>query len=806
MTQYNPFPDYPVVRLKDDAESVGAKTIDTDAIATSHKLLEPYIDQWRKKHTDSHVNVEPLIVRVEGDYGTGKTHLLLDAIALVQKDLDDLYPDINIMRVTCSETDPVQWYRSTIGGELARPFLINMVVRLYAEAGKDVAAGAELTKAAVQQLESDYQSIYKLIQASALNISKVDDRFNELITEICKEAGEDLRKVLAGLVWDGTVKLSTRWLAGSQLMQDELNKLRISASLTTETDVINVLTAVAAIHKYLSCPFGLFIDEVEHWARFDLARTSEGNMVWLKELLQNLAAYKSLVFICGRLEAWRSQGDVVERFTSYKSIRLERLKPEKVESIVRTILTAANLTSFIFGEEQAKAVTECTGGIIRRVLSFCRFLFRETDGFSQPLSGEHIRELAEEAGQRISRDEAKLIVHEFLEKEELRVISDDSVGNLQFDLVGYHGNQPRVIVEFMHARTQQHHLDYALRFVERMKEVYSHAPEVFGCFIADGNVEESVQSQKTRDLPFKIFWFDLTERDVLNKIARTLGEYLRGAQSSDGEVARFKGLLNESERVEAQLSEARRSENQELIKQLQLQREAIELQVEQLRSQVREKNTDLEKYLGTLEAQRSTELRALYEQLEKLSERMNTKQEVNVLTTQKDELDVRLHATYTELTRSLPLSNKIRLAFPGQTIGIVGINLVFALSLIFISSYFLEAFFFSDSKAFSFARLVLILMGVIILIVTLLQIWRRLTDLDKYTEFSARVLREIYLRSTSPEDLVRADGILRDILEEKGPRAGKNIAREVLGDVFPKILSHLSYTTHGRKKEEEVSL
>ena len=214
MTQHNPFPDYPVVRLKDDAESVKAKTIDTEAIAASHELLEIYINQWKEKQAGTRTDVEPLIVRVEGDYGTGKTHLLLDAIAKVEKELGNLYPALTIVRVSCAETDPVQWYRSTIGGEMVRPFLIEMVVRLYAEAGKQVAAGAELTKAAVERLESDYKSIYDLTLASFLNVSMVNERFNVLLTEICKEAGEDLRKVLAGLVWDGQRRCpSGGWLA-----------------------------------------------------------------------------------------------------------------------------------------------------------------------------------------------------------------------------------------------------------------------------------------------------------------------------------------------------------------------------------------------------------------------------------------------------------------------------------------------------------------------------------------------------------------------------------------------------------------
>lgn len=798
MTQINPFPDYPVVRLKDDAKSVEGKTIDTDAIAASHELLRIYVAQWKAKHDGGPAEIDPLVIRVEGDYGTGKTHLLLDAIALVQTELGTLYPTVNILRVTCVETGPVEWYRGTIGGEVARPFLIDLVVRLYAEAGKDVAAGAELTNAAVLQIESDYKSVYTLIKASFLNLSKVNDRFNELLIEICREAGEDLRKVLSGLVWDATLKMSTRWLAGVQLTQPELDKLRISASLTTENDVIDVLTAIAAIHRYLNFPFGLVVDEVEHWTRYDLSHASESNMTWLKRLLENLATYQSLVIVCGRLEAWRQQGDVVDRFTSYRSIRLERLKPETVELIVRTLLTAAQVTSFSFGPTEAQAVTECTGGSIRRVLSFCGFLFRKSAGFSQRLNEESIRKLAEEAGQRISIEEAKLVIHEFLEKQDLRVMSDESVDNIRFDMVGYNGNQPRVIVELKHARTQHQHVDYLLRFVEQMKEVYSRTPEAFGCFIVDGNIEESVLSREARDLPFKIFWFDLTERDVLSRIAKELGDYLKRPSKVEVGAGHFRGLLNQSEQVELQLTEARRSDNQALIEELQLQRNAIELQVKDLRAQMLTKNTDFEKYLSSLEAQRSAELRALYEKLEKLGDRMNSKQAVNVITGQGEGFDQRLHATYTELTRPLSFSKKIRLAFRGNIV-VVGLYLILSIVVIFVGPYFSDVLAVSVRGA-TLYRIVFTLGGVVSLVGLLLVIWRKLSELDKYTEFGARVLREVYLKVPNPEELVTADNILRDILEDAGPLYGRDKAREVLSRRFPEILGHLDYRSFDRDR------
>ena len=193
------------------------------------------------------------------------------------------------------------------------------------------------------------------------------------------------------------------------------------------------------------------------------------------------------------------------------------------------------------------------------------------------------------------------------------------------------------------------------------------------------------------------------------------------------------------------------------------------------------------KDLSRLEEQRSNEFRAFYDKFEKLSAQLNSKPEVNVAFAGKDEVDVRLHATYTELTRPLTISKKIRLVFPGPTVGLVGLLFIMSFVLIFIGPYLAEALTaYPEGRVYNIYRLFFILMGVSILVYFLLLVWRRFTEIDRYTDFSARILREIYLRIPHPDALVMADNILRDILEDMGPLRGKEKAREVLSDKIPR--------------------
>jgi len=70
-------------------------------------------------------------------------------------------------------------------------------------------------------------------------------------------------------------------------------------------------------------------------------------------------------------------------------------------------------------------------------------------------------------------------------------------------------------------------------------------------------------------------------------------------------------------------------------------------------------------------------------------------------------------------------------------------------------------------------------------------IWRSVTRVDRYLDYTAGMLREVYLQTGNPMELVKASNILRDSLEEKGPYFGRRLANERLWRELPNIFGYL---------------
>ena len=779
MNILNPFPDYPVTRLKEEPGKIQGITILTQAIVRSRSFVDQYVGQWKK--TDTGQKVEPLIVAVKGDYGTGKTHLLLDAVAQVQQGLSSIYPDIAILRISCHETDPVTWFKTAIGLELKRPFLQNVIVHLYAKAGQMVASESKLTKAAGKKLEEDPWSIHDLIRENLLNETGVDKQFESLLKDVCSDASEEVRKALSGLVWAETSNLSTRWLAGEKLNSLELERLRISENLSIESDTSGVLVALAAIHSYLGFPFIIIIDELEHLTRYDSANESKRNITWLKRLLENLANNQILIFVAGHWSAWEAQSDYLDRYSQLRPIELVKLTDDDVLKIVQA--RVSDLSSEMFGHDQAEAIAEYGEGNIRRILSLCNVLFRESDGFRLSLNGEKIRELAEQIGQRISIDDAMLRVHEILESQGLKVQRGVAIaGGIQFDLIGYQADQPKVIVELKHAVTQRDMHDYARRFREQIVEINKLFPDIIGCFISDGNIDDKLVSLLQSDQILKILWFDLNQRDIISKIATEFETALKGSPKEDIEIAHLQELTVQNEKIIRQIEMAQSSKNLEAAEQFQEQRDVLEKQLAELRNRMYSRNTDLEMQLDKYEQKLSMELEALYSRLEELSQMVKSERDMEIIAPAKEETDTKLHATYSDLTQPPSFIKKIRLT------GLIGLSSILTMFLgiagLLVITTLAEFIYPPVKYMYMIVLYLMIFLGVF-------GIWISLGRIEKFHDYSIRNLREIYIRNVGTQDLLKADNILQNSLEEFGPFRGRWKADEKLAKAFPDIFGHL---------------
>src|SRR5215510_16078473 len=80
----NPFPNYQVISITDSPESAKRHTFETEEIGVARALVSKWIQSFTNPNTTDSRR-RPVMVAVPGDYGTGKTHLLLDTAATLKE-------------------------------------------------------------------------------------------------------------------------------------------------------------------------------------------------------------------------------------------------------------------------------------------------------------------------------------------------------------------------------------------------------------------------------------------------------------------------------------------------------------------------------------------------------------------------------------------------------------------------------------------------------------------------------------------------------------------------------------------------
>jgi hypothetical protein len=142
-----------------------------------------------------------------------------------------------------------------------------------------------------------------------------------------------------------------------------------------------------------------------------------------------------------------------------------------------------------------------------------------------------IAALAERIGQKISVTDATLRIHEILERGGLKVQVPGAVSRINFEIIGYSGGKPKVLVAIKHAETALELAGQAKQFLGRVQRIHASAPDAMGWFVADGNIDTEVLATLANPR-INIFSFDLTQKDVLSQIVATLDQSV--ARSNKG--------------------------------------------------------------------------------------------------------------------------------------------------------------------------------------------------------------------------------------------------------------------------------
>lgn len=767
---FNPFPDYPVVRLREDFAAVRARTVVTPEIEQVRKSVGDYAKQW----TTSTTKPAPVVISVRGDFGSGKTHLLLDGLSELEEQLKDYPPGYTAIRVVSLETEPLSWFRETICPAIPDEAWIRPMERLYAQSGQNVARGVKLTADGEQVLKMDPRAIFRLVRENLLNSSEVQKNCLDTLRDKCGIADENIRIALAGLVWAETAPMSLRWLRAASLTADELSALKISAGVTSEATAADILSALAAVNAYLGSPFALFVDELEHLAQYDASQNGSRSATWLKQLIESLATHAALILVSGHYSAWAGQTDLLLRFPGQKPVELLQMTARDVAKLVSVWVRPSVVT-----EEEASAIVNATDGIRRRVLSLCRILFTETQGFSTGIAPERIRHVADEIAQKLTIPGVLLAVLSILERNGLQTEHPASIQRIRFELAGYRAGAPTVLVDAKHSSTQTEQLQQARFFLEKAAGF----PEVLGLFISDGAINPEIPPLFAKS-GLKRFAYDLNSKDVLRAITADLATMLAKTPMKPAEQ-RIELLSVTKQTLSTEITAAEQAHDIALADRLREQRESVAKEIADIRNVYAEATEDLQKQIIDLERKRTTESLELQKRiLEEITKTMASEREKAVVEPAPAPSNKAL-ATYEDLTLRLANSARYRFGLNASVFLSAGIGLIGVIVGLALPEKVFNYLFYTTVK------LILYIGGVGLIGVAMYFFLRRTAALDEFYDYRTRLLRELFVRREDSADLLTADNLIRTSFEEFGPREGRRRAKIALAQRFPEVYAYL---------------
>lgn len=713
----NPFPDYPVATIDRAGEELEALTVRTQGIVKAESLVDQYLERMVERSRG--VNVA-----VQGEFGTGKTHLLRYAAHRLQSRSNRPRFSPGVLRVATIEATPAQWYTAAIGPQLANLDLERAVRELLALAAQEVARRAPLTSAVVPELESNPDSVLTLVQHELLNRTTVELELIEMLERsIPSGISTNVRSAICALAWGQVAAL--RWLEGEALSEREMLDTGLPESLATDELASDSLVAIASVYAALDRPFLFLIDELEHLIRFDDSANGHGNVTWLKRLLEHLEAHGAMVWIAGRKSAWSDHPDFLDRFSPGATIELQALHGEEVMAIAKIHAGSPGT----FSQESAELVASLCGGNIRRVLTLLHEIHRQSEGFEAPITKALVEDVAAANLQRTGGEQAQDQLAKSFSDLGLRVARQANVKGVAFDLIAYEGDIPVAVVEIKHALFGKKQQEQAQRFIDKVRTVNRISPSCTGVFLSEGPLDTGLLQLDSSAA--KILWLDLTAPDFAERARESL-QPLLSRESSD--------RVNPHQR-EAALS-------------------GLEVDIQSLKDAQAAMYEQLEERLAAV----PSELSGLEFQAAPASATQDARRTV-----------------FEDLTHRPSFYRQLGL-IAGPRVLAISLLMVIGIGALLLASTVAENAAGSGEE-YTFIRVLMFLGGALTIVLSAAIILRQLLFLDRFFTFKRERLRDVYVRDLPIEALVDTNFVIENALSRWGPRHAPAEAVEQLMEV-----------------------
>jgi Cdc6-like AAA superfamily ATPase len=356
--ELNPFSQIAVARVM-ESERPDPVTLDTNAIRTATSILDGYL-----------AGEDGAVVAVLGDYGTGKSHLVMRLLRHVRATAPQ--DSVRYVYIEAPSSGFVEAYRRFIR-ELRLDEVRDRVKRFYAEVVAESLGDSSLTKRLADRLRTGDADPVTVVERFALMENTLMGGLYERLRVVTSDSA--FAVVLMLLLRPGFEKSAWSWLQG-EAPDEILTEYGVQTGIDSDTAALEAMGVVALLHRIGDRRFLLVIDELD---KVLSAATNPDAAVLnafrtLLQVFHQAGAMLVLVGVPDFLEVVPS--DARQRIGT--PIRMPLLDADQTREFIRLSMKQAfgRQTLLPFTEDGVAYLVRLARGVVRQIVRLCFNAYR----------------------------------------------------------------------------------------------------------------------------------------------------------------------------------------------------------------------------------------------------------------------------------------------------------------------------------------------------------------------------------------------------------------------------------------------
>jgi hypothetical protein len=372
----NPFPPSAVAHISDLRPE--ALTIKTKAVEQIDTVLDGYLRAPRSAGSGRSGSVAELadtgrVCVIEGDYGTGKTHLAIEILDRVEAARASERMDIQDFYAVAPGGTFLTLYVDLMSRIIGRHEVLARVREIYADIVADALRDWPLADTLVQQLQRGVADPLLVIDRYGLQEGALQEELRQRLRLVTSD--ETFGRGLMLLLEPDLRDLAWGWLTGKAPDQ-VLMEWGVETAIATDVTAMEALGVIARLYGRGNRRLVLVLDEMERlalrWDRSDAATAQA-----FKTLLEVFRGAGAFLVICGLPDMRAVLPKETGRIDAV--VHPSLLEEDNVRWYVEQTLRRfrGNRTLEPFTKESIGYLVYLTGGIAREVIRLCYEAYEE---------------------------------------------------------------------------------------------------------------------------------------------------------------------------------------------------------------------------------------------------------------------------------------------------------------------------------------------------------------------------------------------------------------------------------------------